>query len=71
MGAWQPIVRAPLNRDVEIWVTDGIEEFAFGFPCRRTEHGWIVAKLGTTLPERLKLIFWRDLESSSKNLGVE
>jgi len=51
-----------MNRAVEVWVTDGVEEFLLGFSCRRTESGWIHATLATPVPERLKLIWWRDLE---------
>ena len=59
---WKPIFRAPLNKDVEVWVTDGIDEFRLGFPCRRTDDGWIHARSKDRLPERLKLIYWRELE---------
>src|SRR3954452_17733505 len=27
MSPWKPIPYAPMNRDVEVWVTDGVEEF--------------------------------------------
>jgi hypothetical protein len=60
---WKPIFGAPLNQDVDVWVTDGVEEFRLGLPCRRTEDGWVLTKTKDRLPERLKLIFWRDLES--------
>jgi hypothetical protein len=62
MSPWKPIPYAPINRDVEVWVTDGVEEFLLGFPCRRTESGWVHSRLATPVPERLKLIFWRDLK---------
>ena len=44
MNKWNPIFRAPHDQDVEVWVTDGVEEYRLGYPCRRTEDGWIVSK---------------------------
>jgi hypothetical protein len=62
MIQWKPIVRAPFNRDVEIWVTDGVDDYRFGTPCRRTEDGWIISRFRTPLPSRLKPIAWRERE---------
>jgi len=59
MEKWTSILLAPLNRDVELWVTDGVEEYRLSFPCRRTEEGWIISKLKIPLPSRLKPLAWR------------
>jgi hypothetical protein len=50
---------APLNRDVEVWVTDGVQEYRLRVPCRRTEDGWIDARLKIPLSHRLKVLAWR------------
>jgi hypothetical protein len=60
MDQWKPTFRAPLNRDVEVLVTDGIAEYSLGHPCRRTEDGWIDSKYKTVLPSRLKVLAWRE-----------
>ncbi len=60
MNKWNPIFRAPLDQDVEVWVTDGVEEYRLGYPCRRTEDGWIVSKHKTPLPNKLKVLAWRE-----------
>jgi hypothetical protein len=50
---------APLNQDVEVLVTDGVEEYLIHFPCRRTENGWIDSKFKAPLSETLKVVAWR------------
>jgi hypothetical protein len=60
MDKWKSIFRAPFDRDIEVWVTDGVEEYCLGYPCRRTEEGWLDAKHKTPLPNRLKVMAWRE-----------
>jgi len=60
MDQWKSISRAPLNRDVEVWVTDGVEDYRLGSVCRRTEDGWIYSKFKSPVPARLKLLAWRE-----------
>jgi hypothetical protein len=59
MVTWKSIFLAPLDQDVEVLVTDGIEEYHLRFPCRRTESGWINSRFQTPLPNRLKILGWR------------
>ena len=58
MDPWKPDFRAPLNLDVEVLATDGIEEFRLAY--RRTEEGWINSKYKTPLPHRLRVLAWRE-----------
>jgi hypothetical protein len=60
MGQWKPIVYAPLNRDVEVRVTDGVEEYCPGFLCRRTDDGWINSRFKSPLSSRFKIVAWRE-----------
>jgi hypothetical protein len=62
MIQWQSIFRVPLNKDVEVRVTDGVEEYRLGFSCFRTEDGWIMTKSKVPLPSRLKPVAWRERE---------
>ncbi len=59
---WRPISQVPLNRDVEVWVTDGVDEYRFSTQCRRTEDGWIYSKFKSPVPARFKLLAWRESE---------
>lgn len=61
MGQWKSIVYAPLNRDAEVLVTDGVKEYRSGI-CYRTDDGWMRSKLNTPLPLRLRVLAWREPE---------
>jgi hypothetical protein len=54
--------RAPYNRDVDLLVTDGVEDFRLNRPCRRTEAGWIYSTIKSLVPSRFKLLGWRERE---------
>jgi hypothetical protein len=41
----QSILRAPLDQDFEVLVTNGVEEYRLGFPCRRR-----IGFLGSVMP---------------------
>ena len=60
MGEWKSKGYAPLKRDLEVWVTDGVEEYCLGVLCHRTDEGWINSKLRVPLSHRLKVIAWRE-----------
>jgi hypothetical protein len=60
MRQWKSIGYAPLDRDVEVWVTDGVEEYCPSFLYRLTDDGWINTKNKRPLPNRFKVIFWRE-----------
>jgi hypothetical protein len=62
MGQWKAPVVAPRDRDVEVRLTDGVEEYLPTFLCRRTEEGWINSKFKTALPNRYKIVAWRPQE---------
>ena len=38
---WQPVSTAPLDREVEVQVTDGFGCYTLPFSCRLTDTGWI------------------------------
>jgi hypothetical protein len=59
MDQWKSILRAPLNQDVELWVSDGVEEYSLK-NFRRTEGGWIDSKYKLPLPNRFKILAWRE-----------
>jgi hypothetical protein len=54
MGQWKPPLYAPLDRDVQVRLTDGVEERSPSFLCRRIEDGWINSKFKTRFPTGLK-----------------
>jgi hypothetical protein len=62
MGQWKPPIYAPLDRDVEVRLTDGVEEYRPSFLCRRTEDGWTNSKYKTLLSSRFKVVAWRQRE---------
>jgi hypothetical protein len=41
MSEWFPISSVPVDRDVEVSVSDRRRYHAFGFPVRRTLDGWV------------------------------
>jgi hypothetical protein len=43
---WNPIVSAPLDRDLELAVIDSDGPHALVFPCRRIVDGWVDAQTG-------------------------
>lgn len=57
---WKSAGHAPLNRDVEVWLTDGVEEYSPSFLYRLTDDGWIITKNKRALPSRFKIVFWRE-----------
>jgi len=59
MDQWKSILRAPFNEDVELRVSDGVEEYSLRY-FRRTEEGWVDSKHKTPLPNRLKVLAWRE-----------
>jgi len=47
---WKQIASAPLDRDVQLVVTDGRgEPYRLEKPCRRTASGWVNSSKGTPL----------------------
>jgi hypothetical protein len=47
---WKPVESAPLDRDVQLVVTDGRgAPYRLGKPCRRTASGWVSSSKGTPL----------------------
>jgi len=47
---WQPILTAPINRDLEVRVADPMGHYALMCPCKLIpEHGWINSWLQTPL----------------------
>jgi hypothetical protein len=60
MREWKSVVYAQLNRNVEVWVTDGVEEYCPRFLCRLTDDGWLNSKNSTTLPSRFRVVAWRE-----------
>ena len=56
---WQPIIRAPFERDLEVAVInpDGTVN-ALGFPCWRTFDGWLNAKTKEWV--NFRPTHWRD-----------
>ena len=56
---WQPIIRAPWERDIELAVIDPDGSMqALPFPCRRTFGGWLDAK--TRVWVDLEPTHWRE-----------
>jgi hypothetical protein len=48
---WKPVESAPLDRDVQLVVTDGRgAPYRLGKPCRRTASGWVSSSKGTVTP---------------------
>jgi hypothetical protein len=43
---WQPISKAPFDRDIELAVLDAAGAHALVFPCRRVLGGWISSQTG-------------------------
>jgi hypothetical protein len=59
---WQPIIRAPWERDVELAVIDPDGAICtLTFPCRRTFSGWLNAKSREWVQTRPT--HWRDWQS--------
>jgi hypothetical protein len=56
---WKPPLYAPPDRDAQVRLTDGVEEYCPRFLCRRTEDGWINSKFKTPVPNRFKILAWR------------
>jgi hypothetical protein len=58
---WQPIIRAPWERNVELAVIEPNElVHALAFPCRRTFSGWLNAKTREWI--EIRPTHWRDWE---------
>jgi len=56
---WQPIIRAPWDRDIELAVIDsGGDVQALAFPCRRALSGWLNAQTRKWID--LRPTHWRD-----------
>jgi hypothetical protein len=50
---WHPIEEAPLDEDVELFVTDVYGSFyGLRYPCRRTADGWVSSVSGKALKVR-------------------
>lgn len=62
---WEPISTAPLDRDVEIAVTDSTGIHAVACLCRLTDHGWIAANSKRRL-YWVRPTHWRDLLPNEK-----
>lgn len=60
---WKPIDTAPIDRDVEIAVSDSTGMHAVACPCRLTERGWIVAEDKRRL-YWVRPTHWRDLSAN-------
>jgi len=45
MPVWQTIATAPLNREIEVAVLDGLGYHVFAFWVRRTEAGWVANRI--------------------------
>jgi hypothetical protein len=55
---WQPIIRAPWERHLELAVIDADGAVhALTFPCRRTFDGWLSAD--TKRPVKVRPTHWR------------
>src|SRR5215472_14274281 len=59
---WQPINTVPLNRDVEIAVSDSQGSCVVACPCRLTKRGWIAAESKKRL-YWVRPTHWRDLSA--------
>jgi hypothetical protein len=59
MDGWNEIATAPSDQDVELWVIDRFGSRALNFPCKRTDKGWINAKLNVVLARSLRPAYWR------------
>lgn len=58
---WQPIGRAPWERDIELAVIDSDElVHALGYPCRRTFSGWLTAQTRKWI--EIRATHWREWE---------
>ncbi len=68
LQGWQPIIRAPWERDLELAVigTDGIH--ALTFPCRRTFDGWLDARTKKWVDVRPT--HWREWAAGSRSVAA-
>ena len=59
-SVWIPVHGAPLDRDVELGIVSANGIDIVGYPCRRTDIGWI----GTVANEPISLrpTHWRNWE---------
>jgi hypothetical protein len=62
MGQWNSPICAPLDRDVEVPLTDGFEEYLPSFLCRRAEDDWSDSKFKITLSSRFNAVAFRQQE---------
>ena len=60
MTDWKPITTVPYHRDVALQVIDRFGERELGFPCCRTETGWVNSKLNLPLSLGVKPVAWRE-----------
>ncbi len=56
--SWREISSAPLNRNVEVQISDRAAIYVLAFPCRRTDRGWI--NVVKNLPLSLEPTHWRE-----------
>jgi hypothetical protein len=59
---WQPIAKAPFDRDLELAVIDYYGADALVFLCRRILNGWL--KSGTQEQVNVRPTHWRDWKDS-------
>jgi hypothetical protein len=62
MGQWDSPICAPLDRDVEMRLTDGVEKHLPSFLCRRAEDDWSDSKFKIPLSSRLNAVAFRQQE---------
>jgi hypothetical protein len=67
---WQPINTAPLNRNVEIAISDGTGVHAVACACRLTERGWIAAESKRAF-YWVRPTHWRDWPATEKSIETE
>jgi hypothetical protein len=60
MTDWKPITTVPFHRDVALQVIDRFGERELGFPCCRTEAGWVNSQLNLPLSLGVKPVAWRE-----------
>jgi hypothetical protein len=59
---WRPMEDAPLDEDVELFVTDVFGSFyGLRYPCRRTAEGWVSSASGKAL--KVTPVQWKPLTS--------
>ncbi len=63
---WQPIAKAPYDRDLELAVINYDGTHALVFPCRRILKGWL--KSGTQEYVNVRPTHWREWKNSNSDL---